>query len=89
MLKTSKTTSIEGLTKANMLKLNKTYSIEGLTEGHMNLIDSLLSHVRLGNNPEALELCEMLENQGINGTISFVATDDDGDYIQYPTLDIQ
>lgn len=87
MLKTSKINSIEGLTN-NMLKISKTYSIEGLTEAHMNLIDSLLSHVRLGNNPEALELNQFLEGR-FTGNLSITATDDDGDYIQFPTLDVQ
>ena len=71
-----------------MLKLNKTYSIEGLTEDHMNLIDSLLSHVRLGNNPEALELNQFLEGR-FEGNLSITATDDDGHCIPFPILDVQ
>ena len=88
MLKTFKTNSIEGLTKANMLKLNKTYSIEGLTEAHMNLIDSLLSHVRLGDNPDAFELNQFLEDR-FTGNLCVTATDDEGNSIQFPILDVQ
>ena len=74
------------------LKYNETkmsYSITGLTYEHLNLLSTLLNHVRLGTNSEAFEFVELFENELVDGDLRLKVTKGEtGKYVKDPVIEV-
>ena len=66
-----------------------TYSITGLDYGHLELLSTLINHVRLGTNTEAFEFAELFENELIIGHLQLrVSKGETGKYVKDPVIEV-
>ena len=74
------------------LKYNEnkmTYSLTGLTYSHLELLSTLVDHVRLGTNKQAFDFCELFEYELIFGNMQLrVAKGETGKYVKDPVIEV-
>ena len=74
------------------LKFNEnkgTYSITGLGYDHLELLATLINHVRMGRNTEAFEFAELFEDELVYGESDLkVAKGETGKYVKDPVIEV-
>ena len=66
-----------------------TFSITGLTDEHLELLATLISNVRLGENQEAFEFAELFQNNDVSGMLQFRVFDDKtSKYVKEPIIEV-
>ena len=66
-----------------------TYGIKGLTYEHLELLSTLINHVRLGTNKEAFDFCELFEYELISGNMQLrVSKGETGKYVKDPVIEV-
>ena len=66
-----------------------TYSITGLDYDHLELLSTLISHVRLGTNTQAFEFAELFEYELVIGHLDLkVSKGETGNYVKDPVIEV-
>ena len=66
-----------------------TFVITGLTYDHLELLSTLLNHVRLGVNEEAFEFVQLFEDAMVPGSLELnVAKGETGKYVKDPIIEV-
>ena len=66
-----------------------TYGIKGLTYEHLELLSTLINHVRMGRNTEAFEFAELFEDELVYGESDLkVAKGETGKYVKDPVIEV-
>ena len=66
-----------------------TYSITGLDYDHLELLSTLMNHVRMGTNTQAFEFAELFEYELIFGNmLLMVSKGETGKYCKDPVIEV-